>query len=98
MKDNTYDVAVIVREFYFLSYIQDSLQNQEKGEAERGAVVMAGRHYENRKRELEQSAHSRQERLRARQRQGGLCVNDEYNTLYEKFISVVSQATSVLYT
>ena len=40
---------------------------------EKGAVVTSGRHYENKKRELEQSIHSKQERIKARQRQG-VCV------------------------
>ena len=50
--------------------LQDSLQQQDKEETERGAVVTAGRRYENKKRELEQSATSRKYKLLARQRMG----------------------------
>ena len=51
---------------------QDGLRQQEREETEKGVVVMAGRRYENRKRDLEQNAHGKQDRLQARQRQGEL--------------------------
>ena len=50
--------------------LQDSLQQQDKEETEKGAVVTAGRRYENKTRELEQSATSRKDKLLARQRMG----------------------------
>lgn len=53
-------------------YMQNSLQQQEREEVEKGTVVTAGRRYENRKRDLEQNTHSKQERLQAKQRQGEL--------------------------
>lgn len=55
-------------------HVQNSLQQQEREEVEKGTVVTAGRRYENRKRDLEQNTHSKQERLQAKQRQG------EFNT------------------
>ena len=50
--------------------LQDSLQQQDKEVTEKGAVVTAGRRYENKTRELEQSATSRKDKLLARQRMG----------------------------
>lgn len=55
-------------------HVQNSLQQQEREEVEKGTVVTAGRRYENRKRDLEQNTQSKQERLQAKQRQG------EFNT------------------
>ena len=49
---------------------QDGLREQDKEKGEKETVVMSGQRYENKKRELEQDVHSKQERIRARQRQG----------------------------
>jgi hypothetical protein len=50
--------------------ILDGLKEQDREGEEKGAVEASGRRYENRKRELEQTTHGKEDRIRARQRQG----------------------------